>query len=97
MRGAVRVRNVGSRDILSGSDGVCYKERPGLTERSSGRRVWGGSGWVGGGGGTHDSMMGWWVMEVLVIVALGSDLYFARVRGHMGSPRTYGRREDEIW
>ena len=68
VQGAVRVRTIGSRNILSGSDGVCYKERPGLTERSSGRRVWGGSGWVGGGGGTHDSMMGWWVMEVLVIV-----------------------------
>ena len=68
VQGAVRVRTIGSRNILSGSDGVCYKERPGLTDRSSGRRVWGGSGWVGGGGGTHDSMMGWWVMEVPVIV-----------------------------
>ena len=35
VRGAVRVRNVGSRDILSGSDGVCYKERPGLVRESS--------------------------------------------------------------
>ena len=36
VRGEVRVRNTGSRDISSGSDGVCYKERPGLAERSSG-------------------------------------------------------------
>ena len=39
VRGEVRVRNVGCWDVLSGSDGVCYKERPGLTEQSSGRRV----------------------------------------------------------
>ena len=31
-----RVRTTGSRDTSSGSDGVCYKERPGLAERSSG-------------------------------------------------------------
>ena len=36
VRGEVRVRTIGSRDTSSGSDGVCYKERPGLTERSVG-------------------------------------------------------------
>ena len=36
VRGEVRVRTIGSRDTSSGSDGVCYKERPGLAERSSG-------------------------------------------------------------
>ena len=36
VRGAVRVRTTDSRDTSSGSDGVCYKERPGLAERSSG-------------------------------------------------------------
>ena len=30
VRGGVRGRNIGCWDILSGSDGVCYKERPGL-------------------------------------------------------------------
>ena len=36
VRGAVRVRTMGPRDASSGSDGVCYKARPGLAERSSG-------------------------------------------------------------
>ena len=35
VRGAVRVRNVGCWDRVSGSDGVCYKERPGLVRESS--------------------------------------------------------------
>ena len=36
VRGGVRVRTIGSRDIWSGSDGVCYKARPGMAEQSSG-------------------------------------------------------------
>ena len=35
VRGEVRVRTIGSRDTSSGSDGVCYKERPGLVRESS--------------------------------------------------------------
>ena len=34
VRGAVRVRNTGSRDTSSGSDGVCYQARPGLAKGS---------------------------------------------------------------
>ena len=35
VRGGVRVRNIGCWDRVSGSDRVCYKERPGLVRESS--------------------------------------------------------------
>ena len=42
-----------------------------------------------GGGGRHDSMAGRWVMEVLLIVALGHDI-------HREVTRSYGYATD-IW
>ena len=39
--------------------------------------------WVRGGGGRHDSMAGRWVMEVLLIVALGHDIYRENTRSYV--------------
>ena len=38
--------------------------------------------WVRVGGGRHDSMAGRWVMEVLLIVALGHDIYRENTRSY---------------
>ena len=45
--------------------------------------------WVRGGGGRQDSMSGRWVMEVLLMVALGHDIY-------REVTRSYGYATD-IW
>ena len=38
--------------------------------------------WVRVGGGRHDSTAGRWVMEVLLIVALGHDIYRENTRSY---------------